>query len=204
MSLKKKLGLGMGAAALGLTLVGGGTFAFFSDSETTNNTFAAGTLDLNVDPDVIINVNNIKPGDWMNRTFKLQNNGSLDISKVLLTTTYEIKDAKGDNNDDFGKHIKVNFLKNEDKSSLLGPSNVIASKTLYELKNMTPDQVKNVSPTWFGLQGGERNGIKAHTQDNLYVQFEFVDNNADQNQFQGDSINLHWKFDAQQTAGESK
>lgn len=37
-------------AALGLSLIGGGTFAYFSDSETTNNTFAAGTLDLAVEP----------------------------------------------------------------------------------------------------------------------------------------------------------
>ncbi|OIK11411.1 TasA family protein [Bacillus sp. MUM 13] len=203
MSLKKKLGLGMGAAALGLSLVGGGTFAYFSDSETTNNTFAAGTLDLNVDPDIIVNVNNIKPGDKINRTFKLQNNGSLDISKVLLTTTYEVTDAQGKkNDDDFGKHIRVNFLKNEDKSGILNPNNVIVSKTLFELKSMTPDQVKNLS--LFELLGKERSGLQAHTEDNLYVQFEFVDNDADQNQFQGDSISLHWKFDAQQTKGESK
>ncbi|PRX64062.1 putative ribosomally synthesized peptide with SipW-like signal peptide [Bacillus sp. V-88] len=43
MSIKQKLGLGVASAALGLALVGGGTYAYFSDSVTTNNTFAAGT-----------------------------------------------------------------------------------------------------------------------------------------------------------------
>ncbi|GIN85581.1 cell division protein FtsN [Heyndrickxia sporothermodurans] len=204
MSLKKKLGMGVATAVLGLSLIGGGTYAYFNDIETTNNTFAAGTLDLAANPTTIIDVNNIKPGDWMNRTFKLENNGSLDISKVFLYTDYQVIDAKGDNNDDFGKHIKVNFLRNEDKSGSLGPSNVIKSMTLYELKNMSPDAVKNVSPTFFGFQDGEKSGLKAGTKDNLYVQFEFVDNHSDQNEFHGDSLKLEWKFDAQQTNGESK
>ena len=50
MSLKKKLGMGVASAALGLSLIGGGTFAYFSDKEVSNNTFAAGTLDLTLDP----------------------------------------------------------------------------------------------------------------------------------------------------------
>ena len=34
MSLKKKLGLGIATAALGMSLVGGGTYAYFNDVET--------------------------------------------------------------------------------------------------------------------------------------------------------------------------
>ena len=41
MTLKKKLGMGITSAVLGAALVGGGTFAFFSDKEVSNNTFAA-------------------------------------------------------------------------------------------------------------------------------------------------------------------
>ncbi len=47
MGTKKKLGLGVASAALGLALVGGGTWAAFNDIETTQATYAAGTLDLN-------------------------------------------------------------------------------------------------------------------------------------------------------------
>ncbi|RIW36099.1 cell division protein FtsN [Bacillus salacetis] len=200
MGIKQKLGLGVASAALGLSLVGGGTYAYFNDVETTTNTFAAGTLDLSISPDVIINVDDIKPGDWMNRTFKLKNEGSLDISKVLLTTDYSVTDAGNDNSDDMGKHIRVNFLQNLDKSGLVTPNDIIYSTTLHDLKGTAPDAVQKKIWSFFG----ERSGLKSGTSDNFYVQFEFVDNGEDQNQFQDDSLSLVWKFDAKQTAGESK
>ncbi|MCM3241808.1 CalY family protein [Cytobacillus oceanisediminis] len=206
MSLKKKLGLGIASAALGISLVGGGTFAYFNDVETTNNTFAAGTLDLAVNPTTIIDVNNIKPGDRMSRTFKLENNGSLDISKVLINTNYEVVNKSGAaaNSDDFGKHIRVNFLKNEDKNGVIQrPENIIVSTTLADLKGEMPDAVENKIWAFLGW-GDEASGIEAGSSDDLYVQFEFVDNNADQNEFQGDSLKLTWKFDAKQTAGTNR
>ncbi|QVY62315.1 CalY family protein [Cytobacillus gottheilii] len=200
MSIKKKLGLGIASAALGMSLVGGGTFAYFNDVEETKSTFAAGTLDLGVDPTTIIDVTNIKPGDWMNRTFELQNNGSLDISEVILSTDYTVTDVEGDNTDDFGKHIRVNFLENEDKSGLFTPNDIIYSTTLHDLKGTAPDAVQKKIWSFFG----ERSGLAAGTSDNMYVQFEFVDNDADQNEFQGDSLELKWTFDAKQTEGERR
>lgn len=201
MGLKQKLGMGAMSAALGLALVGGGTYAYFSDTAKATGTFAAGTLDLNAKPKQVIDVKDIKPGDWMNRTFKLSNDGSLDISKVLLKTDYTVTDATGDNHgEDFGKHIRVNFLKNEDKSGVLNPNNVVYHTTLDQLKGTAPDAVQKKIWSVFG----EKSGLKAGTSDNFYVQFEFVDNNKDQNIFQGDSLELTWTFDAQQTKGQSK
>jgi spore coat-associated protein N len=206
MSLKKKLGLGVASAALGLSLVGGGTYAYFSDTEVTNNTFAAGTLDLSVDPTTIINATNIKPKDRMSRTFKLKNTGTLDISQVNILTDYQVINKAGApaNKDDLGKHIRVNFLKNEDKNGVLQPvENIIVSTTLADLKGQMPDAVENKIWAWFGW-GDEASGIPAGLSDNLYVQFEFVDNGADQNEFQGDTLKLEWKFDAKQTAGTNR
>jgi spore coat-associated protein N len=204
MGIKQKLGLGVASAALGLALVGGGTYAYFSDTETTNNTFASGTLDLAVNPTTIINATNIKPGDRMSRTFKLENNGSLDISKVLIHTDYQVNDYGGNNSDDLGKHIRVNFLKNEDKNGVIQPAeNIIVSTTLADLKGDMPDAVENKIWAFLGW-GDEASGINAGTSDDLYVQFEFVDNNEDQNQFQNDSLSLEWKFEAKQTAGTNR
>ncbi|MGG0716558.1 CalY family protein [Robertmurraya massiliosenegalensis] len=210
MSIKKKLGLGVASAALGLALIGGGTFAYFSDTEVTNNTFAAGTLDLAANPTTIIDVENIKPGDTMVREFQLENNGTLDISSIDLSTAYTVTDANGDNVDDFGKHIKVLFLENADKTGdgwVIGDYNdVISETTLYDLQNMTPDAVENLNSflTWlFGL-GGEDSGLEAGTSDEMYVAFEFVDNGQDQNEFQGDALELQWTFTAHQTNGESR
>ncbi len=208
MGMKKKLGLGIASAALGLSLVAGGTYAYFNDVEETNNTFAAGTLDLSVDPTTIVDVGNLKPGDTIVREFVLANDGSLDISSVELLTDYIVNDAKGDNTDDFGKHIKVLFLENADKTGagwVIGDYNdVISETTLYDLQHMTPDGVENVQSwiTWFFGLNGEDSGLAAGTSDQMYVAFEFVDNGEDQNEFQGDALNLKWTFNAHQTEGE--
>lgn len=195
MGIKKQLSMGVVSAALGLSLISGGTYAYFSDSEVTNNTFAAGTLDLAAEPMEIINVNNIKPGDSMIRTFELQNNGSLDIGKVLLETDYTVIDAKGDNTEDFGNYIEVEFLYNADKLD-----EVIYSTTLAELQTMTPEAVnEHVFEPLLGEKGLEVGSI-----DDLVVKFKFIDNEKDQNEFQGDSLQLNWTFNAKQTAGEEK
>jgi len=195
MNMKKKLAMGIVTGALAVSMIGGATFAYFNDVETSANTFTAGTLDLAVNPTTIIDVDNLKPGDWMNRTFKLENNGSLDISQVLLSTDYTVQDRGVLNTDDFGKHIRVNFMLNTDK-----PDAPIIWTTLAELKTMTPDAVADrYFPTWF-----EDGGLPSGTSDDLFVQFQFVENNADQNQFQGDSLKLKWTFDAKQTAGSEK
>ncbi|MDT9026936.1 CalY family protein [Rossellomorea yichunensis] len=197
MGIKQKLGLGVASAALGLALVGGGTYAYFSDSAEANATFAAGTLDLSVDPTTIINVDDIKPGDTMLRSFDLVNGGSLDIATIDLMTDYTVTDANGNNNSDFGKHIRVNFLINGDK--LDAP---IWSTTLYDLKNMSPDVIEgNFWSQFFAERGGN---LAAGTSDKLYVQYEFVDNGQDQNRFQGDSLTLKWTFDGKQGAGVAR
>ena len=195
MSIKKKLGMGITTAILGLGLVAGGTYAFFSDSEVTNNTFAAGTLDLAVEPTEVINVDNLKPGDWMIRDFELQNNGSLDIGKVMLETDYTVIDANGDNTEDFGKYIEVEFLYNVDNLD-----EVIFETTLEELKEMTPEAVnQNIFYPNFGDKG-----LPVGSAHDLVVKFNFVDSGEDQNEFQGDSLELEWTFNAQQTDGEEK
>lgn len=199
MSIKKKLGMGVVTAALGLSLIGGGTYAYFSDKEVSQNTFAAGTLDLSVNPEVVINVDNIKPGDEMERGFQLVNKGTLAIGDVKLLTDYSVIDAKGDNgNADFGDHIRVDFLWNLDKNEV-----PIWSTTLSDLKVSTqngsiPDLVQK------GVVDREGNGLAPGDDDTFYVMFTFVDNNAEQNVFQGDSLKLNWTFNSMQTKGEEK
>jgi spore coat-associated protein N len=205
MGIKQKLGMGVASAVLGISLIGGGTYAYFNDTENSTNTFAAGTLDLVLDPEEIINVDNLKPGDYMIRDFELQNNGTLDIASVLLDTSYTVTDANGDNgNEDFGDHIKVKFLKNNGHSEHWGDSDehtVVYQKTLAELSNMTPDDlaVEMEDILWWDY---EKDGIPAGENDYLTVKIEFEDNDQDQNVFQGDSLELKWKFTAEQEDGE--
>ena len=207
MGIKKKLGMGVATAVLGLGLIGGGTFAYFSDSEATNNTFAAGTLDLSVNPTTIVEIGNLKPGDIIARPFELVNGGSLDISSVNLSTSYTVDDAEGNNTEDFGKHIKVLFVENMDKTGdgwIIGDYNdVVGETTLYDLQQGDADMVENVQSWITHLLGlnGEGSGLPAGTSDDLYVAFQFIDNGQDQNEFQGDSLKLEWTFTAHQTKG---
>lgn len=192
MNIKKQLSMGIMSAALGISLIGGGTFAYFSDSVTTENTFAAGTLDLSAEPTTIIDVENMKPGDSMVRTFELQNNGSLDIHRVYLDTEYTVEDAENNNTEDFGEHIEVEFLYNVDKLD-----EVVFSTTLAELRDMTPEAVGE-----HALDPILGEGLPTGDYDDLVVKFNFVDSGEDQNQFQGDALNLEWTFTAMQTDGE--
>ncbi|RST72737.1 cell division protein FtsN [Siminovitchia acidinfaciens] len=194
MSMKKKFGMGMMSVALGAALIGGGTYAYFSDTETSQNTFAAGTLDLSLSPTEIINVKDMAPGDSFLRDFELGNGGTLDIDKVLLETDYTVKDAKGDNTGDFGEHIQVEFLYNMDNFD-----EVIFETTLADLKNMTPEAI---SQNIFYPELGDK-GLPVGKTHDLIVQFSFMDK-GDQNQFQGDSLELTWKFNATQKPGEQK
>lgn len=206
MGIKRKLGMGVANALLAVSLIGGGTYAYFSDEAETNNTFAAGTLDLNVDPSVIIEVDSLKPGDTVERYFYLKNDGSLDISKIVLHTEYDVEDAKGDNTEDFGKHIMVHFLENTEKTDLdpttweWNYNDIVSSVTLYDLQNLRPDAVEKLVPLWLT----EQSGLEAESNDLMYVLIEFVDNGEEQNQFQGDKLKLKWTFDAHQTDGTNR
>lgn len=198
MNVKKTLGLGVVSAALGLTLVGGGTFAYFSSTSTTSASFNNGTLSLKSDPSVIVNLSNLKPGDTIKRDFKLKNDGSLDISKVILHTSSVITDALGDNGShNFKNDIIVTFLNNNDKKQ---PELLVIS--LADLENQSPDLVAR---GFLGtLLNGEKSGIKAGTSDNLTVQFAFKEDFQPQNYYQGDTLALTLNFEANQDAGVLK
>ncbi|UOQ86942.1 CalY family protein [Gracilibacillus salinarum] len=207
MTIKKKLGMGVVTAALGLALVGGGTYAYFNDTEVSANTFAAGTLDLTLDPQVIFDVDNLKPGDYMLRSFELQNTGSLDIASVLLDTSYSVTDVDNNNGgEDLGDHYVVKFLKNEGHPEGWLDNDeytVIYEKSLSELSTMTPDDlaVELEDFLWWDY---EQDGIPAGGTDYLSVKIEFKDNGQDQNIFQGDSLELNWTFTAEQEEGEER
>ncbi|QDI92191.1 cell division protein FtsN [Salicibibacter halophilus] len=194
MGIKQQLGLGVGTAVLGLTLIGGGTFAYFSDSSETNNTFAAGTLSLDAEPTEVIDVDNLKPGDSMIRDFELQNNGSIDIDTVTLETDYTVIDAEGDNTEDFGDFIEVEFLYNADNLD-----EVIFETTLSELQDMEPEAI---SEHIFYPDLGD-DGLPVDESHDLVVKFNFVsDVEENLNQFQGDALELEWTFVGTQADGE--
>lgn len=74
-----------------IALVGGGTWAYFGDTETsTGNTFTAGTLNLTVsDADPLVDhfsLSNIVPGNSGSKDWLLKNVGSIDGSLDITFT----------------------------------------------------------------------------------------------------------------------
>lgn len=123
MSIKKKLTVGAMSAALGLSLVAGGTWAAFNDIEEVSASIAAGELNLDLakiqGAPIHFSINNLKPGDTMTRKINLKNVGSLAIKDVLLTidhiqfTDYIPNEGQagfGDP-DTYGQNSDIDYLK---------------------------------------------------------------------------------------------
>ena len=182
---KQKLLIGVAAGMIGMGFVGGGTFAFFSDTETTQNSFVSGTLDLVLQSpeksgELDLSLEDIKPGDKERYFINLKNAGSLTFKDVLLTSSYSIKDKNNDNKKtDFADHIFVKIT-NKDSGDVL--SEYI---TISELKDVTLAE-----------------GQVSESTTQLQFDFWFKDNGGDQNMFQGDELKFDLIFHASQEEAE--
>jgi predicted ribosomally synthesized peptide with SipW-like signal peptide len=97
--MKKILGLTVSALMV-MGLVGSGTWAFFSDTETIgSNVLLAGTLDLGLDESSgqnptggltgTFSASDWAPGDTIDSTVYVNNEGSMAMTSVNLTITHE-------------------------------------------------------------------------------------------------------------------
>ncbi|MFC2072053.1 TasA family protein [Chloroflexota bacterium] len=146
MPVKRITGLTI-AFVLLIGMAGIGTWAYFSDVETsTGNVLAAGTLDLKTD-DVdgvsqTLLATNMEPGSTVGpETVILKNSGSLEGSSLDLAFTYEESDGSANPADMSANAtaavIEVTTLK-YDGSSLLGSvsdNNTNGYKDVEDLKN---------------------------------------------------------------------
>ncbi|GAB4259526.1 TasA family protein [Thermincola ferriacetica] len=93
--MKKRIALSFMMIALVATLVGGATFAYFTNSASNvGNTFTAGTLAILADDQettTSFNVTNMAPGDNGSDTVVVKNNGSLALKyNMTLVTNGEL------------------------------------------------------------------------------------------------------------------
>jgi spore coat-associated protein N len=217
MSIKKKLGMGVASAALGLSLIGGGTWAAFNDVETEDNSFATGTLDLDVSNksgvESTFNLSNLKPGDSMEREFILHNAGSLAINDVLMTTTHSgftngVNEytSTGAGNHGQTDNDAVEFLSqfNVDIIDVDRKIDVVENKTLADLLsqtiNLAPDNTND--PGYSGIP------LNPSDTENIRIKITFKEDSTEdangeytQNKYQGDSINVKFTMEATQYNG---
>jgi len=186
--MKKILGLTVSVLLL-IGMAGIGTWAFFSDVETsTSNTLAAGTLDLKTnDTDGVsqtLLATNMKPGDTIGpETISLKNAGSLAGSTLDLAFTYVESDGSANpvnkSADATAAMIEVTTL-DYDGSSLLASvmdNNVNGYRDIQDLKNTD-------------LSG--RDGIAASASNEFKIVIKARNNTS--SDYQGDGIIITMTF----------
>ncbi|MCM3585495.1 CalY family protein [Mesobacillus maritimus] len=232
MGIKKKLGLGVASAALGLSLVGGGTWAAFNDVETLDkNNITAGILDLGINPDSeLISLDKLVPGDQIARSFKIANNGNVDIKQVLLdlnVSGWEDVDHHGtgvkNTEKDFLSQFKVNMFAADafNFSDFGGGTNLLGGITgtgkddqgksyisLYDLVQQADGTYDITNGT--GLPNGTADE-DGKDFDKIWLAIEFVnkdlkDANGEQhqNKFQDETANIEFVFEAIQRDGVTR
>lgn len=212
------MSMGILAGTLGVSLIGGGTWAAFNDVEETSNTFAAGTLDLVVGGTTTMDfeVTNLKPGDSFTKQLVLENNGSLGINQIKLHATpvedvWEDKDLLGLNDEitsetNAGNNSEVEFL---------SEFSVVITKA----GETTPVYDGDLGDLASGVGVGELTGSidtelgLASGSDQTYdVTVTFDEDSTQfsgsrfykQNKYQGEESSLKFVFEATQMPGEDR
>ncbi|PAE27346.1 hypothetical protein CHI07_19920 [Paenibacillus sp. 7884-2] len=185
MSIKGKLIMSSFLAILGISLIAGGTSAYFTSVVSTNNTITNGSLVLGLNKQEIFHIENLVPGDIQETQFKLTNEGSVDMGDITLHTSYEIMDnGEPNNGDDLGNHLIVELLSNQGREETQ-----IFEKTLAELSHSPQQITKEFSA--------------GSTAKEFTIRITFVDNGENQNHFQTDQLKFNWEFEAVQISGNT-
>jgi spore coat-associated protein N len=220
MSIKKKMGMGILAGALGVSLIGGGTWAAFNDVETTSNSFNAGTLDLEVGNATTLNFNisNLKPGDYFTKKLVLSNKGSLSINDIKV---HALKLANTPNSwsDVANADTTVGTVTNTE-DEFLSQFNIEIKKTTGGAVVFNNTLAHLVSGPGIGELTGTASAVGAPAVEGLApagtieydVKVTFVENSTTfpnsrlhvQNKYQGEKSNLQFVFEATQMPGETR
>lgn len=203
MGFKKSIGLSIASALLGIALLGGGTYAAFTTETESNNSLKAGVIDLTLGDEVLFNLSQFKPGDTVEKSFHLRNDGNMVIGDIELITDYEVIDLNNDNgNIDLGDYIEVEYIINDGTSIIQSQNKIVERKTLSYLKDNVITGLSRHVPRGqdeyqYELRPGTRHYVRA--------KIKFVDTNRiDQNIFQGDEIKFRWTFNGKQEEGTER
>lgn len=178
MDFKKDIIMAMATGLLGMALISGGTFSYFSDEEQTQAEIASGTVDLglkkedgdDLSDDYVFEFDNKQPGDTFFYKIQLQNNGTLDIGEIQLTSEHQV--TKGEKN--FGSQIIINNLEVDGT-----PINSIIGDSLDKLNAKNEPIVL--------MDQFEKKNVE------VFVEFKFIEE-GNQNDYQGNSLELKWNF----------
>ena len=184
-------------------LVGGGVFAYFSDTETsTGNTFTAGTLDLNLDGGntnvVKFTVSDVKPGDSSGATWTVANVGtlagyldleSISVSEAIGTTTdpEEADEPTSSDTTQLGNYLLVHLFIDTDNDGSWdsGETDILGTAA-------TPVAINTIAASYaLNLSLAASGGTN-------YITLTWSVATSTDNRIQGDSVTLNITFELQQ------
>ena len=205
--MKKILGLAI-AALIVIALVGAGTWAYFSDTESsTNNSLTAGTLDLTVDGGntavTTFSVTGKAPGDSGSGSTTLANagnlSGELDVTFSAITNTGGSSGEFGDSNGNLGAVAQIAVYVDVDSSDTWtsGDIGLKSDGTTYN----HPTALDYAVIDNYGSDNFDAvETIAASASDNFVVMWQ-VPTSAGNN-IQGDSVSFNVTFTLEQAAAD--
>lgn len=208
--MKKIIGLTL-AALMMVGVIGGATFAYFSDTESsTNNTLTAGVLDLNIDGGNVavttLNVGAVAPGSSGSGSSTLSNVGSmageLDITTSAVTNTGAVSGTSeyADDSGDLGGEAEIAMYLDVDQSGgvTAGDVGLMSDGTTYDpTGGLDYDEIDNyASESWDAVVAG----MAASAADDIVVLWR-VPTTAG-NSIQGDSVSFDITFTLEQAAAD--
>jgi predicted ribosomally synthesized peptide with SipW-like signal peptide len=207
MKRTKRILMSLMTIALVGALVGGGVYAYFSDTETsTGNTFTAGTLDLNLDGGntnvVKFTVGNVKPGDSGGGTWTVANVGSIagyldlescNVTEAIGTTTDpELADEPTAlDTTQLGNYLMVHIFVDANNNGVwdAGETDVLGT-------NAAPAAINTIAASY------DLNVSLATSGGTNYITLRWSVATATGNRIQGDSVTLNITFELQQRAAD--
>jgi spore coat-associated protein N len=205
--MKKIVGLTM-ALLLVIGLVGVGTYAYFSDTESsTGNTLTAGTLDLNIDGGntavITFTASDVAPGDSGTGSSTLANvgtiSGELDIATSATTNTPGAGGEFGGGSGELGASAQIAMYLDVDQSDTwtAGDIGLKSDGTTYSLPTtLDYDEIDDyASETWDAVEA-----MAASASDDIIVNWQ-VPTGAG-NEIQGDSVSFDITFTLEQAAAD--
>lgn len=199
----------LGVIGVGGAAAGAGTFAAFSDTETSDGSLTAGTLDLTQSNTPLqFTANNITPGDSGSDYVTLGKSGNVagDLS-ISVTSVTSNEEGSSDGNGNLADQVELTLWINEDQNDSADNNDVglnsdgtitsSASKgdpafaTAFG-SNTTWNKSDTNSPGFFEDFGG---GV------DFVVEWEFIDDSGESftnNDAQGDDLTVDFEFTLEQ------
>lgn len=194
-----KLLLTLGSVGVAASIAGAGTWATFTDTDTATQDVSAGTVALNLGTTSFSTaIDDLAPGDTVQKAFTMDNDGSLDFGQVELVSTTD--NATGDDRDLFdGSPAPADALQVKvercDAGWTVGTGGLLecADGALAVLAETEASGASGVLSN-LALEAGASNDL---------VATYWLPVNAD-NEVQGDSGTLTFTFTATQRAGQAR